>query len=638
MLFKYPQLLWFLWLLLIPVLIHLLQLRRFKTTPFTNVRLLKKVQAKSQKSQNLKRWLLLLTRIALFTALILAFAQPFTASESAFKEQEIAVYLDNSFSMQARQGPSLLLEEATQGLVRSVPEGLTFSLFTNDSEYREVTMEEVRNSLLQIQYSSDQLTLEEIRLRGKSFFSGESNVEAKMVILSDFQESMGTLNIPEDEEPEIFYVPMRADELINVSIDSVYFDASTGNDNGLHILVSGNTDFGSVPVSLFNKGSLIAKSAVAFNPSGVSEIVFSLPPGEDIEGRVSLEDTGLSYDNDLFFNLSTKEKIRVLGIGTRDEFLQRLFGDETSEYRSVASIEQALSLLANQDLVILNELSSLPEVGVQPLRDYIDLGGSLLLIPSLEMNAGDFNRLITPYGLSIAKKISAPLDITDINYRHPLFTDVFKDEVKNFQYPSVREYFTLNGNSDKILGFANEAPFLAGREKLYVFTASLQPENTNFTTSPLVVPTLYAMAMRSRSLPSLYYLLGSDSSEDVPVQLEEDRILSLRKGNMEVIPRQQAVGRNTRLWFSGGPTEAGAYSLENAPIGRSFSFNFTRKESDLTYIDLEDMNDGVILASSIEDLFSTIENDRRVTGLWKWFVILAVLFLLAEIIIQKAMK
>jgi hypothetical protein len=540
--------------------------------------------------------------------------------------------------MQARQGPSSLLEEAIQGLVRSVPEGLTFSLFTNDSEYREVTMEEVRNSLLQIPFTSDQLTLEEIRLRGNTYFSRDTNMEAKMVILSDFQESMGTFSITEDEDPEIFYVPLRADDLINISIDSVYFDPSSGNDNGLHILVSGNTDFGSVPVSLFNKGSLIAKSAVAFNPDGVSEIVFSLPPGEDIEGRVSLTDAGLSYDNDLYFNISTKEKIRVLGIGARDEFLQRLFGDETSEYRSVASIEQSLSLLPDQDLVILNELSSLPDVAVEPLKAYVDLGGSLLLIPSLDMNARDVNRLLSPYGLSMAKKISAPLDITDINYSHPLFADVFKNEVKNFQYPSVREYFTLNGNFDKILGFANEAPFLAGREKIYVFTASLQPENSNFTTSPLVVPTLYAMAMRSRSLPSLYYLLGSDSSEDVPVQLGEDRILSLRKGDLEVIPRQQAVGRNTRLWFSGGPPEAGIYSLENAPIARSFSFNFPREESDLSYIDLEEMDEGAILASSIDEVFSTIENDRRVTGLWKWFVILAVLFLLAEIIIQKAMK
>ncbi|NNK28782.1 MAG: hypothetical protein HKP06_11155, partial [Flavobacteriaceae bacterium] len=35
--FKHPELLYALLLLLIPIIIHLFQLRRFKETPFTNV-------------------------------------------------------------------------------------------------------------------------------------------------------------------------------------------------------------------------------------------------------------------------------------------------------------------------------------------------------------------------------------------------------------------------------------------------------------------------------------------------------------------------------------------------------------------------------------------------------------------------
>jgi hypothetical protein len=41
--FKYPEILWGLLLLLIPILIHLFQLRRFKKTLFTNVKFLKLV-------------------------------------------------------------------------------------------------------------------------------------------------------------------------------------------------------------------------------------------------------------------------------------------------------------------------------------------------------------------------------------------------------------------------------------------------------------------------------------------------------------------------------------------------------------------------------------------------------------------
>ncbi|NNG09286.1 MAG: hypothetical protein HKM92_03885, partial [Arenibacter sp.] len=76
MLFKHPELLWAFFLLLIPILIHLFQLRRFKKTPFTNVKILKKVVAESRRSNTLKKWLLLFTRLLLLSALIVAFTQP----------------------------------------------------------------------------------------------------------------------------------------------------------------------------------------------------------------------------------------------------------------------------------------------------------------------------------------------------------------------------------------------------------------------------------------------------------------------------------------------------------------------------------------------------------------------------------
>ena len=88
MLFKHPELLWALFLLIIPIFIHLFQLRKFKKTPFTNVKFLQKVVSESRRSNTLKKWLLLVTRMLLFTALILAFAQPFFANEILWLKQK----------------------------------------------------------------------------------------------------------------------------------------------------------------------------------------------------------------------------------------------------------------------------------------------------------------------------------------------------------------------------------------------------------------------------------------------------------------------------------------------------------------------------------------------------------------------
>jgi len=109
MLFKHPELLWALFLLLIPIFIHLFQLRRFKKTPFTNVKFLQKLVSESRRSNSLKKWLLLFTRMLLLSAIILSFAQPFFANESVLKEKETVIYLDDSFSMQAKADNGTLL-------------------------------------------------------------------------------------------------------------------------------------------------------------------------------------------------------------------------------------------------------------------------------------------------------------------------------------------------------------------------------------------------------------------------------------------------------------------------------------------------------------------------------------------------
>ncbi|MFT6826689.1 MAG: hypothetical protein ACJAYD_001252, partial [Patiriisocius sp.] len=111
--FKYPELLYALFLLLIPILIHLFQLRRFQKVAFTNVAFLKKVSIQTRKSSHLKKWLILLLRLLAIAAIVIAFSEPFKASKTALNSnKETIVYLDNSFSMEANGVNGSLLNSA----------------------------------------------------------------------------------------------------------------------------------------------------------------------------------------------------------------------------------------------------------------------------------------------------------------------------------------------------------------------------------------------------------------------------------------------------------------------------------------------------------------------------------------------
>ena len=143
--FKHPEILWFLFLLAIPILVHLFQLRRFQKQYFTNVRFLKELSMQTRKSSKIKKWLLLAARLLLLACLIIAFAQPFfKAADSENKGNEMVILLDNSYSMQAKGTKGELLKRAVQDLLENTPENQQFSLITNNNAYWDTDIKSIQ--------------------------------------------------------------------------------------------------------------------------------------------------------------------------------------------------------------------------------------------------------------------------------------------------------------------------------------------------------------------------------------------------------------------------------------------------------------------------------------------------------------
>ena len=98
--FSQPNIFYYFFLLLIPIIIHLFNLRKHKKIYFSNIYFLQKIQTKSKAKQKIKRWVLLLNRLSIISSLILAFSLPFIAnSPNEQPIKKIGIYLDNSFSM-----------------------------------------------------------------------------------------------------------------------------------------------------------------------------------------------------------------------------------------------------------------------------------------------------------------------------------------------------------------------------------------------------------------------------------------------------------------------------------------------------------------------------------------------------------
>ncbi len=635
--FKYPELLWAFFLLLIPIFIHLFQLRRFKKTPFTNVKLLKKVVSESRRSNVLKKWLLLCTRLLLLSALVLAFAQPFFAEKAALKDQETVIYLDDSFSMQAKADGTTLLDNAVQELIRSIPQGNTFTLFTNEKVFKDVDIGDIQNDLLALTPAPGQLKIDEIRLKASTFFTADSASAKHLILISDFQKRIRANGTEAPSTGQLHTVKLSPDSDNNVSLDSLYLIDKTSENLELAALVSSNGLTENIPVSLYNGEKLIAKTSAVFNPDKKARVNFTLPKNELINGKLEISDTGLTYDNQFYFNIGEKEKIKVLAVGDSDtDFLKRIYGP--NEFQFTSSPTNALNYgdLADQNLIVLNELEQIPTAMGPNLKSFTDNGGILVVIPAIDSDADSYNALLANYfATSLIQKVDAERSITHIAFSHPLFQNVFEKEVVNFQYPKVSGYYRLRTNAPVLLSYQDNDPFLVGADKAYIFTAAISSGNSNFKNAPLIVPTMYNMGINSLKTPRLYSLLGNTLALDVATTLPKDRILKVSKGEYEFIPRQQSFANKVGMVFNGDLVEDGIYQItDGTDTLKNISFNHSRGESELAYMDLAQLN-ATSREPSIASLFQTLEKDSSITELWKWFVILALLFLLVEILIQK---
>ena len=141
MTFAQPGFLWALTALAIPVLIHLFNFQKTEKIVFANTRILNEVIQQTQKSRQLKNWLLLLVRMLAFTFLIFAFAQPQFQSQEAKNASksltQSVVYVDNSVSMfAAKDGKSAF--DIAIATAKTIPNRFSqkgwFQLLTNSFE------------------------------------------------------------------------------------------------------------------------------------------------------------------------------------------------------------------------------------------------------------------------------------------------------------------------------------------------------------------------------------------------------------------------------------------------------------------------------------------------------------------------
>jgi hypothetical protein len=640
--FKQPEILYFLFLLIVPILVHLFQLRRFKTSYFTNVRFLKELAVQTRKSSKIKKRLLLATRLLLLTCIILAFAQPFfEAKDSKNAANEMYIVLDNSFSMQAKGKKGELLKRAVQELLENTPESAQFSLLTNTENYWNTDIKSSKSALQNLSYSATPLELSSIIAKIKAHKSAHKK---DIVIITDAVglTEKDVKNIGSEEKP--YFIIPEAEQKNNVSIDSVFINQTLENFYEISVNLSAyGEDFKPISMALYNQNKLIAKTIINFD-NKKKKINFTIPK-EVFHGYVTIEDNGLTYDNKLYFSISKTKKTNVISIGDpeKSNFLSRIYTLAEFNFNNYSISSLDYNSLEKQNTIILNELEEVPQALQTTLKTFVSKGGNLVIIPSEKTSVTNLNSFLNNFGKIQFKDLQNTSKlITKINFDHPLFSGVFENKISNFQYPKTAKSFDITSPYPAVLSYEDQSVFLTMVQNpvsgVSVFSAPINTVNSNFQQSPLIVPLFYKMGQNNQKTGVNALTIGNNQPYFTDVLLTKDAILEVKGNDDSFIPIQQILNNKVKLIFNDFPETAGNYSVfDKKNWVENLSFNYKRSESDLSQINTNVVS-GFKTADTISTIFNTLQTERTDSQIWKWFVIFALLFLALEMAIIKFVK
>jgi hypothetical protein len=674
--FMYPEFLWALTVLVIPIVIHLFNFKRYKTLYFSSLNFIKHVDQQTKSTQRLKHWLILASRFLAFLFLVFAFAQPYFASNEtplSSKAPIYCFYLDNSFSMQALGPEGELLSEAREKakeIVEKAPIDALFLIGTNEMSGREERLLNRREAIEKL----DAVVLSPLtRSLNQVIFWQRNTIDEALnespqskvhyFLFSDFQEH-GVDKFPKGK-PSITYYPTQfvPEKKTNVYVDSVWFKDPThkvGQNNTLVIQLQNDTpqDIENLEVTIQLQGvdKTIFVNAAAKKSVETAFTYKDKLPGWNY-GKITVADESVFFDDSYYISYEVLEQTKVLVINGQDAVNgAHLIYELNNAYSCTTKDITALSKsdFDQKDLVIINGANDLPSGIVSYLNAFRKTGGSVAFFPGREPNLSQWNVALEANRLPLlGGVVTSGTRIQKLVDADPFYSGVFEKKTDKINLPGVNQAFRAikrNSKSTDLILMQNGLPLLSYAKDngaAYMLYSSAHEDFGSISKDVLFTTVLLRMAeLATRSQP-LALTIGQDARFPVYKEIANDNVFHIRNNALDIVPRHEEVSGVNYLMLSqlDNYTEllAGNYSIETeSPVAR-LSLNFNREESQLNYMEpqaIEQLfgnNRFKYNAVSSSSELSTKDIDKPFSY-WKLCIILTLIFVGIEMLLIRIFK
>ena len=607
----------------------------------------------------------------------------------------IALVLDNSLSMTLRDAGGGYLEQARDmaaGLVDQTQQGDEIFVLTPASatsatpaayKNRSPALDAVADVAAEPGASSTVRTL----ARAAALLDAEgAHLNKEIYLLSDLQRStlLDSLGGNAPEDVRVIVLPVGERTHTNVAVTDLRVASrivEVGQPARVEAtLVNYSTEaVDGYVASLYLEGERVAQATIDLQPNVSTPIAFAVTPQRRgwLSGVVQIEDDVFEHDNLRYFTLHVPEQRKLLiiqGEGQRTDYVtlalssQLTRGRVTFELETIGESSLAATTLGAFDAVVLVGPRDLSSGEVAALVRYVDSGGGLMFFPSEAGRAADYNALLTNLGGGSFSGFSGVLDsalpiatFDRVDLEHPLFEGVFDrpDLRGQVEVESPDLYYAMNytpstGSEQTLIQLSNGFPFLQeirdGTGAVFVFATAPNVAWSDLPVRGLFIPLLYR---------SIYYLSAGESVQGEQLVVgtaSELRLTGVPEGESvrlvapdgsEMTPEQRSLFGAVLLQTDVSLREPGIYDVQaGQALVQRVALNLDSRESNLQTYAPDDAADRLAEATSLpvrvldlgpgnaNDIIAAIEAERTGVELWNVFLLFALLFMIAEMLVS----
>lgn len=678
MLFLYPWVFWFSSLIAIPIIIHLFYFRRYKIVLFSNNAMLDNVIKQSKSQQRIRNLIILLLRILFIFSLVFAFAQPFIAENEISNSSSgnvLAIYIDNSFSMSQEGEKTSILDECKSNalaMIQSMPSNTRYLLCYHGMDFsvsRLFSSDEAQKKINEIKPSAVIMTWNDVFLsfdKAKTSLAISSSLE--YAFFTDGQKYAVDYKKWEKRNGKMMLFFAKGSSLSNLSIDSIWVEQPNhvvGKSEKIMAKIQnyGKDDLNNIPVRLFINDSLKSVASLNIKRESSENVAFNytnLYAGW-INGKIEMSDFPVVFDNNYFFTYPVYSLIQVAVVGSENiEHFKAFFDSDSNIQATYFSSENfAYSRINAFQVVVLNQVNEISSGFWNTLKAFVSKGGTVLIVPNDHWNIETMNTYFNEMGWKYSKPDTMLLNMQIPSYEQDFFLDMFTKKEERAKMPWGRNAFvpeiTSTKRSDVLLKFENgkNAALRIFHEKgqWYVLGFSLNKKNSNFISHPLFVAMLHRIIQLAVPTSSFYYTISQHTSIQIPIDSaigEKGLQLINTKSKNSFIPMQHNLFNECILSLKEGLLEDGIYDvLSDSKKLNSIALNYNRKESEMKFYHADELSQflkekgittSIISTTDADEVKATIQYQNQGLVLWKWFVLAAMIFLLAEMAVIRFWK